>query len=115
MTLKEFYEQIDSDYKDVIKRLCDEDMIKKFVFKFPEDPSFNDLTDGLKENDAEKAFCAVHTLKGVCSNLGFERLYEASYELTEKLRNRVIDNCDELYNKVERLYTDVIAKIKEID
>ena len=29
MTLKEFYEQIDSDYKDVIKRLCDEDMIKK--------------------------------------------------------------------------------------
>ena len=34
MTLKEFYEQIDSDYKDVIKRLCDENMIKKFVFKF---------------------------------------------------------------------------------
>ena len=48
MTLKEFYEQIDSDYKDVIKRLCDENMIKKFVFKFPEDPSFNDLKDGLK-------------------------------------------------------------------
>ena len=90
MTLKEFYEQIDSDYKDVIKRLCDENMIKKFVFKFPEDPSFNDLKDGLKEN-------------------------EASYELTEKLRNRVIDNCDELYNAVERLYTDLIAKIKEID
>lgn len=90
MTLKEFYEQIDSDYKDVIKRLCDENMIKKFVFKFPEDPSFNDLTDGLNENDAEKAFCAVHTLKGVCSNLGFERLYEASYELTEKLRNREV-------------------------
>lgn len=114
MTLKEFYKQIDSDYKDVIKRLCDENMIKKFVFKFPEDPSFNDLKDGLKENDAEKAFCAVHTLKGVCSNLGFERLYEASYELTEKLRNRVIDNCDELYNAVERLYTDLIAKIKEL-
>lgn len=95
--------------------LCDENMIKKFVFKFPEDPSFNNLKDGLKENDAEKAFCAVHTLKGVCSNLGFERLYEASYELTEKLRNRVIDNCDELYNAVERLYTDLIAKIKEID
>lgn len=84
------------------------------IFKFPEDPSFNDLKDGLNENDAEKAFCAVHTLKGVCSNLGFERLYEASYELTEKLRNRVIDNCDELYNAVERLYTDLIAKIKEI-
>ncbi|MFR2682006.1 MAG: hypothetical protein ACLTB4_02520 [Clostridia bacterium] len=41
--------------------------------------------------------------------------HEASYELTEKLRNRVIDNCDELYNAVERLYTYLIAKIKEID
>lgn len=38
MTLKEFYEQIDSDYKDVIKRLCDENMIKKFVFKFWSEP-----------------------------------------------------------------------------
>lgn len=56
MTLKEFYEQIDSGYKDVIKRLCDENMIKKFVFKFPEDPSFNDLKDGLKENDCRKGF-----------------------------------------------------------
>ena len=77
MTLKEFYDQIDSDYKDVIKRLFDDNLIKQFVFKFPEDPSFNDLKDGLKENDAEKAFCAVHTLKGDCSYLGFERLYEA--------------------------------------
>ena len=49
MTLKEFYEQIDSDYKDVIKRLCDENMIKKFVFKFPEDPSFNDLKDCMRQ------------------------------------------------------------------
>ena len=72
------------------------------------------LKDGLNENDAEKLLCGTYA-KGVCSNLGFERLYEASYELTEKLRNRVIDNCDELYNAVERLYTDLIAKIKEID
>lgn len=46
--------------------------------------------------------------------MGFERLYEASYKLTEKLRNRVIDNYDELYNAVERLYTDLIAKSKKL-
>ena len=63
----------------------------------------------------KRLLCGTYA-KGVCSNLGFERLYEASYELpTENLRNRVIDNCDELYNAVERLYTDLIAKIKEID
>ena len=62
MTLKEFYEQIDSDYKDVIKRLCDEkNMIKKFVFKFLKIHLFNDLKDGLKENDAEKGFlCSTY-------------------------------------------------------
>lgn len=115
MTLKEFYKGIGSDYKNVIERLYDEEMIKKFVFKFPKDNAFNDLKEGLKENDAEKAFRAVHTLKGVCLNLGFENLYEVSYELTEKLRSGVIENCDELYNEVERQYTDLIAKIKKLN
>ena len=35
--------------KTLSKDLCDENMIKKVCFKFPEDPSFNDLKDGLKE------------------------------------------------------------------
>ena len=37
----------------------------------------------------EDAFRGAHTLKGVCQNLSFDRLYEASNELTELLRDRI--------------------------
>ena len=35
----------------------------------------------------EDAFRSAHTLKGVCQNLSFDRLYEVSHELTELLRD----------------------------
>ena len=55
--------------------------------KFLNDPSFQELTDGLAAQDGEKAFRAAHTLS-VCLNLGFTELYKVSAELTEVLRGK---------------------------
>ena len=41
MTLQEFYDRIGGDYKATISRLPSEALIKKFVLKYPGDPSFN--------------------------------------------------------------------------
>ena len=71
MTVKECYEKVGSDYDGVLKRLGSEALVKRFAVKFLNDPSFQDLTDGLAAKDGEKAFRAAHTLKGVCLNLGF--------------------------------------------
>ena len=38
------------------------------------------------KGDAETAFRAAHTLKGLCLNLGFESLYKVDAALTEELR-----------------------------
>ena len=65
-----------------------EAMIKRFSLKFLQDPSFNNLKENMEKNDGEEAFRAAHTLKGVCLNLGFDELYEASAEITEKLRGK---------------------------
>ena len=46
MTLQEFYDRIGGDYKATISRLPSEALIKKFVLKYPGDPSFNQLKDG---------------------------------------------------------------------
>lgn len=43
MTLQEFYDRIGGDYKATISRLPSEALIKKFVLKYPGDPSFNQL------------------------------------------------------------------------
>lgn len=41
MTLQEFYARIGGDYNATISRLPSEALIKKFVLKYPGDPSFN--------------------------------------------------------------------------
>ena len=71
MTIKECYEKVGSDYDGVLKRLGSEALVKRFAVKFLNDPSFQELTDGLAAQDGEKAFRAAHTLKGVCLNLVF--------------------------------------------
>ena len=47
---------------------------------------------------------AAHTLKGVCMNLGFERLLHSSSMLTESLRNGVGENMTELFQQVQQDY-----------
>ena len=87
MTVRECYEKIGSDFDKVLGRMGSEALVKRFAVKFLEDKSFEELTESLKEKDGEDAFRAAHTLKGICANLGLDRLYEADSELTEKLRN----------------------------
>ena len=82
MTIQECYKEMGGDFEGVQKRFGGVAMVKKFAIKFLSDSSFQDLEDGLKEKDAEKAFCAAHTLKGICLNLGFDAFYEVSAELT---------------------------------
>ena len=61
----------------------------------------------------EEAFRAAHTLKGVCMNLGFERLLHSSSMLTESLRNGVGENMTELFQQVQQDYEQIIAALKQ--
>ena len=83
MTIQECYEAIGGNYEDVLRRLRSEVLIRKFTLKFLEDQSYSLLKQALGDNNYEEAFRGAHTLKGVCQNLSFDRLYEVSSELTE--------------------------------
>ena len=114
MTIKECYEKVGSDYDGVLKRLGSEALVKRFAVKFLNDPSFQELTDGLAAQDGEKAFRAAHTLKGVCLNLGFTELYKGSAWLTEVLRGRETAGSDALYAQVKEQYTTLTDAIREL-
>lgn len=88
MTIQECYKAIGGNYEDVLRRLPNEALIQKFTLKFLEDQSYLQLKQALKDKNYEDAFRSAHTLKGVCQNLSFDRLYEVSNELTELLRDR---------------------------
>ena len=43
MTVKEFYDSIGGDYEDAINRFRMESLVQKFLLKFPEDTSYQEL------------------------------------------------------------------------
>ena len=54
-------------------------------------------------------------LKGICANLGLDRLYEVDCELTEKLRGRQTEGSEELYQKVAEAYEATVTVLKELE
>lgn len=113
MTTKECYEKMGSNYEKVLGRIGSEMIIKKFAIKFLDDSSFQNLKDALAGKNLDDSFRAAHTLKGVCVNLGFDKLYEASSKITEQLRAGKLEGCDEMLKDVEKEYEMTISVLKE--
>ena len=114
MTVRESYEKIGSNFDEVLRRLGSEALVKRFALKFLNDTSFQDLKDALVKKDGETAFRAAHTLKGVCLNLGFDRLYPSSKDLTELLRAGSMDGYEELFAEVEKEYNRTCEALRKV-
>lgn len=105
MELRDCYAEFGGDYKEVLSRLQREQTVQKFVLKFLDDKSFSSLETALQNRNYEEALRFVHTLKGICRNLSFTRLYESSSRMTEAFKAgdfenaaagmpQLSDNCD---------------------
>lgn len=116
MDLKECYAELGGDYEGVVGRFHGERLVLKFSLKFLEDGSYAMLCDALQNGRMEEAFRASHTIKGVCQNLGFTRLYESSAALTEALRDRTapLPETDGLFAKVTEDYEATTAAIRRL-
>ena len=112
MTIKSLYEAVGGDYQDVVKRLISEEFAAQLALGFLDDDGFSSLFQAMKNRNAEDAFRAAHTLKGVALNLGFKNLGESASELTEVLRKRTFDGADEPFEKVRADYAVVISALR---
>ena len=112
MTLKECYAAMGGDYDEVIGRLRSERLVQKFVLKFLDDGSYDLLCRALEEGNREEAFRAAHTIKGVCQNLDFTKLYRSSCQLSEALRNGVTPEAPSLLEQVKADYAQTVAAIR---
>ena len=111
-TLKQAYSELGADYEGVTQRLMGDELVARFVGKFFEDKSFENLRAALAAKDVKAAFMAAHTLKGICQNLGFDNLYAPSSELTEVLRADSLEGADELFAQVEAEYNRTADVLK---
>ena len=112
MTLQECYAALEGDYQGVLGRLTSERMVQKFVLKFLNDGSFGLLVRSMEEENYQEAFRAAHTIKGVCQNLDFTRLYRSSCQLSEALRNGVTPEAPSLLERVKADYAQTVAAIR---
>lgn len=114
MTVKECYEALEGDYDDVMGRLRSEALVHKFAIKFLEDKSYENICKSIEEGNIEEAFRGAHTLKGVCQNLSFTKLYQSSEKVTELLRNGNIDVPHDLLEKLKEDYEQTINSLKKL-
>ncbi|MCM1257138.1 MAG: Hpt domain-containing protein [Clostridium sp.] len=114
MDLKEFYVRVGGSYDSIMGRLMKEDRIKKYVYKFIDDTSYETLCRSMEENNIEEAFRAAHTIKGLCQNLDFLTLFQSSNNMSEALRNGKADNADSILEQVKKDYELTLTAIKEL-
>lgn len=114
MTTREFYDLTGGNYGEVIRRLQDEKRVARFVMLFKKDPGFEELEMSLTQGDAASAFRAAHTLKGVCLNLGFDRLFNHVNDVTELLRGGDTVRAQEEMPPLRECYREIIEAIDKL-
>lgn len=116
MDLKSFYANVGGDYDVMMGRMGNkEERIVKFLNKFTKDPSFENLKEALSNGNAEEAFRAAHTIKGVALNLELMNLQESSGRLTDILRDgEVPDEAHEILKQVTADYEKVTNCISQL-
>ena len=113
MTLEQCYAQMNADYEDTIRRIPNKKLIQKILLKFPKDESYRDLCSAMEEKRMRDAFTAVHTMKGICLNLGLRELSRAAVNLTEALRNDPPEKVPELFTELKSVYGDTMSVIEK--
>lgn len=116
MTTQECYERMGADYEDVLRRLGKEERVRRFLLRLPEDMSFQNLCRAMEAGDAEEAFRAAHSLKGICMNLGLTALYQSAHALTEALRGNTLTPASlPLMRQLTKDYAETIRTIKALE
>ena len=113
MNLKDCYLKFGGDFDEVLGRLCREQTVRKFVFKFLDDKSFSLFEASMVKKDYSEALRAVHTLKGICQNLSFTRLFESSSLVTNALKENDWNKAVDMMPKLSKDYYETINVIKD--
>ena len=113
MNLKDCYLKFGGDFDEVLGRLRREQIVRKFVFKFLDDKSFSLFEASMVKKDYSEALRAVHTLKGICQNLSFTRLFESSSLVTNALKENDWNKAVDMMPKLSKDYYETINVIKD--
>lgn len=90
-----------------------EDLYEKFLVKFLADENFVKLEEAVEKKDAENAFIAAHTLKGVAGNLGLDGIMNPLIPMVEALRSGDFGGVEVGMTQIKANYDAVCTAIRE--
>ncbi|MDD3339513.1 MAG: Hpt domain-containing protein [Lachnospiraceae bacterium] len=106
--------EVGINYADGVKRFSGNiGLYEKFLFRFPQDPSYGEMIRAYESQDYDMAFRAAHTMKGVTGNLSLETLHERLVPFVEALRSKDLDDADQMLDKVKESYIQVIDALEQ--
>lgn len=117
MTVQELYDLI-GNYEEVKSRLMSDRIVAKFIVKFLNDPSYEQLMQAWDQKNGEMIFKASHTLKGVCANLALSELYETANRIAEAYRpgqeqTQFRENMPDLMAALQSQYEKTVQAIQQ--
>ena len=93
------------DVQGALDRMMgNEKLLAHLLGKFLDDTSFSRLETALAEHDADAAFGAAHTLKGVAGNLSVTTVYELAGRQCDLLRAGSPDEAAALMPQLSEAY-----------
>ncbi len=86
MTIQELYNKMEGNYDQAVRVMKSDRLIDKYIRKLKSSLIDIRLADAAETMDAVMLFESAHAMKGVCANLGLEKLAAAADEITEEFR-----------------------------
>lgn len=114
MTMQECYNKLGGNLEQIKNRLPSVGIITKFITKFLDDGTFDELCRAMQSGDRKEAFRAAHTLKGLSANLSFDRLFSSAENLTEILRPESDTIADSAFSGFEAVKNDYELTVNAI-
>ena len=111
---KERLEAAGIDVEDALLRFMgNEELMMRFLLRFPKDESFEKLRQALRAEDAGEAYTAAHTLKGVAGNLSMKGLFQQASAVTEELRRGDLAAAQRGMPALEDRYLQVVGVLSD--
>jgi HPt (histidine-containing phosphotransfer) domain-containing protein len=104
MELEQLLAELGVNKDEIMNRFMGNmDLYEKFMRKFPEDESYQQLETAMKDQNLEMMERSSHTLKGISGNLGFQTLFRQCDAFVQEIRgNRDMSLLNSYYDDIYR-------------
>lgn len=116
MTVRELYDEIGGNYDQAIRVMKMDKLIDKHIRRLKNSSVFDAVFEAGESMDPVRLFESTHAMKGMCANLGLDKLAECAAKITENYRPGSTqtlsdDEVKDILDEIKRLYQITIDGI----